>query len=71
MKDACLGFEPQQNWISAHYWLSRLYASQAEKLKARKLAEALLGMWKGADSDLPLLRNTVRLAGELADLAPM
>jgi DNA-binding winged helix-turn-helix (wHTH) protein/tetratricopeptide (TPR) repeat protein len=71
MKDASLGFEPQQNWISAHYWLARLYASQAEKLKAKKLAEALLGMWKGADSDLPLLRNTVRLTRELADLAPM
>jgi hypothetical protein len=65
MRCRSLGFEPQQDWISAHYWLASLYKSSGDRAKARGWLGKLLEMWKQADPDLPLLKKVNRLAAEV------
>lgn len=65
MRSSCLGWEPQQPWIAAHYRLAKAYLSRGEKEKAKKLTATLLGLWKEADAELPLLREALRLRKEL------
>ncbi len=64
LKGESLGFEPQQQWQAAHYWLAKLYLSRGETQKARDMLGALLGIWRNADADLPLLRDAVRLMAQ-------
>lgn len=49
-----LGWEPQQDWLAAHYHLARLYSSRGEKDKAALLLGKLLAQWKDADADIPV-----------------
>ncbi len=65
-EEASLGYEPQQDWLGAHYILAKLYQSQAQKDKAAKLVDKLLQLWKEADPDLPLLKDLTKLKTELA-----
>ncbi len=64
--EASLGYEPQQDWLGAHYILAKLYQSQGQKDKAVKLVDNLLQLWKEADPDLPLLNDLKKLKAELA-----
>jgi len=50
-----LGWEPQQDWLVAHYHMAKAYLARGEKDKAAPLLEKLLTLWKDADPDIPLL----------------
>jgi eukaryotic-like serine/threonine-protein kinase len=63
--DRSLGWEPQQRWLEARYTLASDYASRGEKQKARETLETLLNLWKDADPNLPLLKQS---KAELAKL---
>jgi eukaryotic-like serine/threonine-protein kinase len=60
-----LGWEPQQRWLEARYTLASDYASRGEKQKARQTLETLPDLWKDADPNLPLLKQS---KAELAKL---
>ena len=70
---AALGWEPQQEWITAHTRLAEIYLEQGEKAKAAQVLRPLVEIWREADPDLPLaakLRNlTSKLSGS-ADPLP-
>jgi DNA-binding winged helix-turn-helix (wHTH) protein/tetratricopeptide (TPR) repeat protein len=52
------GIEPEDQYVPlAHLGLARALAAQAKPAAARKEYEALLTMWKDADTDLPALRQ--------------
>jgi len=59
------GWEPQQDWIAAHYHLARAYFAKGDKTKATAHLDWLLDAWKDADSDLPLLKNALALKQEI------
>lgn len=52
-----LGWEPQQDWLAAHYRLAKIYAARGDKDKAAALLSKLLTLWKEADADVPVLRE--------------
>ena len=52
-----LGWEPQQDWLAAHYRLAKFYLSRGEKDKAAPLLSKLLTVWKDADPGLPVLEQ--------------
>ena len=57
---ASLGWEPQQEWISAHARLAEILLGDGEKAKADMVLRPLIDLWRAADPDLPLtvkLRN--------------
>jgi tetratricopeptide (TPR) repeat protein len=60
-----LGWEPQQDWLAAHYFLAKAYSSRGEKDKAGPLLGKLLTLWKDADPGLPLLKEAFALKHEL------
>lgn len=66
MKDGSLGFEPQQDWLGARYWLARAYFSRGEANSARETLAPLLETWRDGDADLPLLHDARQLASRLA-----
>jgi DNA-binding winged helix-turn-helix (wHTH) protein/tetratricopeptide (TPR) repeat protein len=55
MVSIATGFEPQQDWLEAHYWLAALRAEAGDRAGAGKAAGTLLDLWREADTDLPLL----------------
>ncbi|MGC1089893.1 MAG: hypothetical protein WA894_15750, partial [Candidatus Acidiferrum sp.] len=57
LTDLPLGWEPQQRWLEARYFLALDYSSRGDKQKARETLAALLNLWKDADSNLPLLKQ--------------
>jgi tetratricopeptide (TPR) repeat protein len=57
MKNIALGFEPQRDWIEAHYWLASLRASARQTQNARTALDALAALMRDADADLPLLKR--------------
>jgi tetratricopeptide (TPR) repeat protein len=63
--EGTIGWEPQQEWLASHYHLATLYQGQGQKEKAKPLVQRLLGLWKDADPDLPLLKDVRRLNTEL------
>ncbi len=64
MRGRSLGWEAQQLWVSAQYHLAKAYLSRGEKDKASKLVDGLLGLWKEADPELPLLKEARRMRSE-------
>jgi tetratricopeptide (TPR) repeat protein len=56
-----LGWEPQQTWFEDHFLLAKLQASRGNASRAIELLDKLLGIWKNADPDLPLLRQAKAL----------
>jgi class 3 adenylate cyclase/tetratricopeptide (TPR) repeat protein len=65
-EEKSVGYEPQQDWLGAHYILAKLYQGQGQKDKAVKLVDKLRQLWKEADPDLPLLKDLNKLKTELA-----
>ncbi len=63
--DPPLGWEPQQDWLAAHYHLARIYFSKGDKTNAAKQLDWLLGAWKDADPGLPLLKEALMLKKEM------
>ncbi len=63
--DPPFGWEPQQDWLAAHYHLARIYFSEGDKAKAAKSLDWLLDAWKDADPGLPLLKNALSLKHEM------
>jgi len=57
LPESPLGWEAQQDWLTAHYRLAALYASRGDAPKARDLLKRLLDLWRDADPDLPLLKQ--------------
>lgn len=55
--DQDLGEESQHDWLMAHLRLGEIYERLGRREDARKLYEALLALWSGADPDLPLARQ--------------
>jgi tetratricopeptide (TPR) repeat protein len=55
--DNPLGWEPQQDWLAAHYHLARAYLARGQKSKAAVKLDQLLSLWKDADPDLTPLRK--------------
>ncbi len=60
-----LGWEPQQDWLAAHYHLARLYVAKGDKAKAAEKLNWFLNAWKDADPGLPLLRDALQLKKEM------
>jgi tetratricopeptide (TPR) repeat protein/predicted Ser/Thr protein kinase len=64
--DFPLGWEPQQDWLAAHYHLARLYLAKGDKAKAATQLDWFLDAWKDADAGLPLLKEVRSLKQEMA-----
>jgi serine/threonine protein kinase/tetratricopeptide (TPR) repeat protein len=60
-----LGWEPQQDWLAAHYLLAKAYLSRGEKDKAKPLLDKLLTLWKDADPDVPLFKEAKEESAKL------
>ena len=63
--DPPLGWEPQQDWLAAHYHLARFYFSKGDKANAAKQLDWFLDAWKDADPGLPLLKDALSLKKEM------
>jgi tetratricopeptide (TPR) repeat protein len=60
-----LGWEAQQPWVTAPYYLALAYRASGQVEKARGAADRFLGHWKDADADLVMLRKTLELRRQL------
>jgi len=63
--DPPLGWEPQQEWLAAHYRLARIYFAKGDKAKAKKQLDPFLDAWKDADQGLPLWKDALDLKKEM------
>lgn len=52
-----IAWEPQQSWLAAHCTLAADYLAKGDREKAKQTLSQLLNLWKGADSNLPLLKQ--------------
>jgi eukaryotic-like serine/threonine-protein kinase len=60
-----IGWEPQQDWLAAHYYLARIYLAKGDKANAATRIDWFLDAWKDADPGLPLLKNALSLKHEM------
>jgi eukaryotic-like serine/threonine-protein kinase len=63
--DPPLGWEPQQDWLAAHYRLARIYFAKGGKANAKKQLDPFLDAWKDADPGLPLWKDALALKKEM------
>jgi len=63
--DPPLGWEPQQDWLAAHYHLARIYLAKGDKVEGTKQLDWFLDAWKDADPGLPLLKSALSLKKEM------
>ena len=63
------GFEPQQDWLEAHYWLADFARTGGDRAHAAEPAQALLALWQEGDADLPMLVRTRQLLRTLTPAA--
>jgi tetratricopeptide (TPR) repeat protein/predicted Ser/Thr protein kinase len=63
--DPPLGWEPQQDWLAAHYRLARIYFAKGDKANAKKQLDPFLAAWKDADPGLPLWKEALDLKKEM------
>ncbi|MGH9479268.1 MAG: tetratricopeptide repeat protein, partial [Terriglobales bacterium] len=61
-----LSWEPQQQLFDAYYNLALDYRQKGDRTDAMNSVHELLTHWSGADPNLPLLRDALRLRNELA-----
>jgi eukaryotic-like serine/threonine-protein kinase len=55
-------WEPQQLWVTAHYSLAADELAMGNPLKAKAALEPLLELWKDADPNLPLQKQSITLS---------
>jgi DNA-binding winged helix-turn-helix (wHTH) protein/tetratricopeptide (TPR) repeat protein len=67
---AAIGWEPEQAWLSAHCTLAQDYLVQHEEGKAARALQPLLDLWKDADANLPLRKESLALEAKLAQPSP-
>ncbi|MGD2217932.1 MAG: tetratricopeptide repeat protein [Gemmatimonadales bacterium] len=60
-----LGWEGQERWLSAHYWLGRLHEEIGDDESAATWYRKLLDIWATGDEDLPLRQDMERRLAEL------
>ena len=60
-----LGWEAQYPWLEAHYALAKIHAARGNATRPIELLDQLLGIWKNADADLPLLQQAKALRESL------
>ncbi len=60
-----IGWEPQQDWIEAHYLQAKAYAAKGDEAKASQMLAVIENIWKNADPGLPLLLKVQQLRSEL------
>ncbi|MGB3630920.1 MAG: tetratricopeptide repeat protein, partial [Terracidiphilus sp.] len=58
-------WEPQQLWIAAHYTLAADDLAMGKPAKAKAVLEPLLELWKDADPNLPLRKQSIALSERL------
>ena len=63
--EIALGWEPQQDWLTAHYEIASLHAARGESGKARTRLRRLLHLWTNADAGVPLLVSARALDAQL------
>jgi eukaryotic-like serine/threonine-protein kinase len=63
--DPPLGWEPQQDWLAAHYRLARIYFTKGDKANAKKHLDPFLDAWKDSDPGLPLWKDALNLKKEM------
>jgi serine/threonine-protein kinase len=52
------GWEAQEPWVIARYWLGRLYEEKGDREAAARWYRSLLELWRDGDPDLPLRVET-------------
>jgi DNA-binding winged helix-turn-helix (wHTH) protein/tetratricopeptide (TPR) repeat protein len=60
-------WEPQQGWLMAHYVLASDYVARGDRQSAKRALEPLLSLWKDADGNLPLRKDSLALEAQLAN----
>lgn len=63
--EQALLWEPQQSWLMAHYVLASDYAAMGDRRSARRTLEPLLTLWRNADGNLPLRKNSLALEAQI------
>jgi serine/threonine-protein kinase len=49
------GWEGQEPWLQAHYWLGRVYEEQGDTARAAESYQELIGLWESGDEGLVAL----------------
>ena len=65
LKRAALGWEPQQDWVSAHVVLTRTLIALGRNEEALRVLSIISTIWKNADPDLTLARQISALRSSL------
>ncbi len=60
-----LFWEPQQLWLSAQYQLAADDLAMGNPAKSKAVLDPLLALWKDADSNLPLRKQSIALSDRL------
>lgn len=63
--DLVILWEPQQNWLAAHYTLASDDLARGDREKARQTLDPLLDLWKNADANLILRKQALQLRDQI------
>ena len=64
--EGALGWEPQQDWLKAHYELASILAARGDGVKARRLLDNLLTQFTHADANVPIVVSARALLARLS-----
>jgi tetratricopeptide (TPR) repeat protein len=67
MSSRSLGWEAQQAWLDAQFWLADAYARTGAPGKAVSTLDQFLTRWSEGDPDLPMMVRAKRLRAVLSD----
>jgi eukaryotic-like serine/threonine-protein kinase len=65
LQNRAIGWETQQLWLAAHRTLAADYLAKDNREKAKQAIGPILDLWKNADPDLPLRKQTLELSGRI------
>jgi tetratricopeptide (TPR) repeat protein len=60
-------WEPQQSWLMAHYVLASDYVAMGNRQSAKRILQPLLTLWKDADGNLPLRKDSLALEAQITN----
>ncbi len=60
-------WEPQQSWLMAHDALASDYAAMGDRQSAKRTLDPLLTLWKNADGNLTLRKNSLALETQITN----